>query len=74
MRSGAPGCDAVEASGWRRLRTDVASGVEVAIVAEELGRGLADVPFLGPMLAAELRRLAVRAPRRAGGRVTAPSI
>ena len=36
----------------------LASGVEVAIVAEELGRGLADAPFLGPTLAAELRRLA----------------
>jgi hypothetical protein len=36
----------------------VASGVEVAIVAAELGRGLADAPFLGPTLAAELRRLA----------------
>ncbi len=36
----------------------LASGVEVAIVAEELGRGLVDAPFLGPTLAAELRRLA----------------
>ena len=36
----------------------LASGVEVAVVAEELGRGLADTPFLGPTLAAELRRLA----------------
>ncbi len=27
-------------------------------MAEELGRGLADVPFVGPILAAELRRLA----------------
>ena len=36
----------------------LASGVEAAIVAEELGRGLADVAFLGPTLAAELRRLA----------------
>ena len=35
-----------------------ASAVEVAIVAEELGRGLADAAFLGPTLAAELRRLA----------------
>ena len=43
----------------------LASGVELAIVAEELGRGLADVSFLGPTLAAELRRLA-GAP--AGGR------
>jgi len=56
---------AVEASGWRELRTSTedgrapwASAVEVAIVAEELGRGLADAPFLGATLAAELRRLA----------------
>ena len=35
-----------------------ASGVEVAIVAEELARGLADAPFPGPTLAAELRRAA----------------
>ena len=56
---------AVEASGWRELRTATddggapwASAVEVAIVAEELGRGLADAPFLGATLAAELRRLA----------------
>jgi hypothetical protein len=54
---------AVTASGWRELRTATddgrpwASGVEVGIVAEQLGRGLADVPFLGPTLAAELRRL-----------------
>jgi alkylation response protein AidB-like acyl-CoA dehydrogenase len=55
---------AVEASGWRELRTPsdgdapLASAVEAAIVAEELGRGLADAAFLGPTLAAELRRLA----------------
>lgn len=55
---------AVAASGWRELRAadggdaPLASGVEVAIVAEELGRGLADASFLGPTLAAELRRLA----------------
>jgi Acyl-CoA dehydrogenase, C-terminal domain len=56
---------AVIASGWRELRvatgdedeTPLASGVEPAIVAEELGRGLADVSFLGPTLAVELRRL-----------------
>jgi alkylation response protein AidB-like acyl-CoA dehydrogenase len=54
---------AVEASGWRELRVagegeaPLASAVEVAIVAEELGRSLADVPFLGPTLAVELRRL-----------------
>ena len=35
-----------------------ASGVEVGVVAEELGRGVADTPFLGPTLATELRRAA----------------
>jgi alkylation response protein AidB-like acyl-CoA dehydrogenase len=55
---------AIAASGWRELRAPeaqgapLASGVEAAIVAEELGRGLADAPFLGPTLAADLRRLA----------------
>jgi alkylation response protein AidB-like acyl-CoA dehydrogenase len=55
---------AVEASGWRELRLagerdePLASAVEAAIIAEELSRGPADVPFLGPTLAAELRRLA----------------
>ena len=55
---------AVTAAGWRELRTaavgdrPLASGVEVGIVAEELGRGLADVSFLGPILAGELRRMA----------------
>jgi Acyl-CoA dehydrogenase, C-terminal domain len=55
---------AVAASGWRELRSPRddgapwASAVEVAIVAEALGRGLADVPFLGPTMAADLRRLA----------------
>jgi alkylation response protein AidB-like acyl-CoA dehydrogenase len=54
---------AVDESGWRELRVgtpegpSLASAVEPAIVAEELGRGLADVAFLGPTLAAELRRL-----------------
>ena len=54
---------AVAASGWRELRTaddaggPWASAVEVAIVAEELGKGVADTAFVGPTLAAELRRL-----------------
>jgi Acyl-CoA dehydrogenase, C-terminal domain len=48
---------AVEATGFRTLRTDGASGVEVAIVAEEFARGLVDVPFLGPVLGDDLRRL-----------------
>jgi hypothetical protein len=47
---------AVDATGWRSLRSDGASGVEVAIVAEEFGRGLVDVPYLGPALADELHR------------------
>jgi hypothetical protein len=55
---------AVADAGWRELRSadesglPWASGVEVGVVAEQLGRGLADTAFLGPTLAAELRRLA----------------
>jgi Acyl-CoA dehydrogenase, C-terminal domain len=62
---------AVAASGWRELRgagddgEPWSSGVEVAIVAEELGRGAADTALLGPTLAAEMRRLA-QAPAAAG--------
>lgn len=54
---------AVAAAGWRELRSAAddgapwASAVEAAIVAEELGRGLADTSYVGPTLAAELRRL-----------------
>jgi hypothetical protein len=46
----------IEMTGWRSLRSDGASGVEVAIVAEEFGRGLVDSPFLGPVLADDLAR------------------
>jgi alkylation response protein AidB-like acyl-CoA dehydrogenase len=55
---------AVAASGWRELRSadddgnPWSSGVEAAVVAEELGRGVADAAYLGPALAADLRRLA----------------
>jgi alkylation response protein AidB-like acyl-CoA dehydrogenase len=55
---------AVVAAGWREIRADdgygspLASGVEVSIIAEELGRCLADVAYIGPMVASELRRLA----------------
>jgi alkylation response protein AidB-like acyl-CoA dehydrogenase len=55
---------AVAAAGWRELRTPTddgkpwATAVEVAVIAEELGRGLADSAFLGPTLAADLRRRA----------------
>lgn len=52
----------VESTGWRALRSDGASGVEVAVVAEEFGRGLVDVPFLGPALSDDLGRLLGRAP------------
>lgn len=46
----------IDATGWRSLRSDGASGVEVAIVAEEFGRRLVDTPFLGPVLADDLGR------------------
>jgi len=54
---------AIDAAGWRELRAgdDVApwaSAVEVAIIAEELAYGVVDAPFLGPTLAADLRRRA----------------
>jgi alkylation response protein AidB-like acyl-CoA dehydrogenase len=55
---------AVAATGWRDLRTADADGrpwataVEVALVAEEMGRALADTALLGPTLAADLRRRA----------------
>src|SRR4029079_17637886 len=45
---------AVDGTGFRTLRSDEASGVEVAIVAEEFARGLVDVPFIGPVLADDL--------------------
>ncbi len=46
----------IATTGWRLLRSDGASGVEVAIVAEEFGRRLVDAPFLGPILADDLAR------------------
>jgi alkylation response protein AidB-like acyl-CoA dehydrogenase len=55
---------AITAAGWREVRgpTDdgapLASAVEAALVAEELARGLADTAFIGPTLAADLRRRA----------------
>lgn len=47
---------AVESTGWRSLRSDGACGVDVALVVEEFGRGLVDVPLLGPLLADDLGR------------------
>lgn len=58
---------AVEATGFRTLRSDGATGVEVAIVAEEFARGLVDVPFLGQVLADDLARRVGRAPSAAEG-------
>jgi hypothetical protein len=46
----------IQLTGWRSLRSDEATAVEVAIVAEEFGRGLVDAPFLGPVLADDLAR------------------
>ncbi|NED59732.1 acyl-CoA dehydrogenase, partial [Streptomyces sp. SID10244] len=46
----------IDRTGWRSLRSDGATGVEVAIVAEEFGRGLVDAAFLGPILADDLLR------------------
>ncbi|SEG92908.1 Acyl-CoA dehydrogenase [Thermomonospora echinospora] len=62
---------ALTGSGWRELRAPedegrpLASAVETAIVAEELGRGPADASFLGPTLATELRRRAGAEPATA---------
>jgi hypothetical protein len=55
---------AVRDAGWLELRHDggdgdpLASGVEAAIIADALGEALADVPFAGPILAADLARRA----------------
>lgn len=57
---------AVDATGFRTLRSDGASGVEVAIVAEEFARGLVDVPFLGPILGDDLRSRCGRTPAGVG--------
>jgi alkylation response protein AidB-like acyl-CoA dehydrogenase len=54
--------EAARRAGWYELRGPgegdgpLASGVEVAIIARELGRAAADVPFLGPVLAVDLAR------------------
>jgi alkylation response protein AidB-like acyl-CoA dehydrogenase len=56
--------DAAQRSGWFELRgpgdgdEPLASGVEVSIVARELGRGAADTAFLGPVVAIDLARAA----------------
>ena len=56
--------EAVRDAGWLELRRDrgdgdpLASGIEAAIIAEALGEAVADVPFSGPILAADLARRA----------------
>jgi alkylation response protein AidB-like acyl-CoA dehydrogenase len=56
--------EAVRDAGWLELRQDggdgapLASGVEAAIIADALGEAVADVPFAGPVLAADLVRRA----------------
>jgi alkylation response protein AidB-like acyl-CoA dehydrogenase len=56
--------EAVRDAGWLELREDggdgapLASGVEAAIIADALGEAVADVPFAGPILAADLARRA----------------
>jgi alkylation response protein AidB-like acyl-CoA dehydrogenase len=56
--------EAVRDAGWLELRraeddgAPLASGVEAALIAEALGETVADVPFAGPVLAADLARRA----------------
>ena len=56
--------EAVRDAGWLELRhaegdgDPVASGIEAAIIADALGEAVADVPFSGPILAADLARRA----------------
>ena len=54
--------EAVRSAGWLELRQGdddpLASGVEAAIIADALGEAVADVPFAGPILAADLTRRA----------------
>jgi alkylation response protein AidB-like acyl-CoA dehydrogenase len=56
--------EAVRDAGWLELRCDggdgapLGGGVEAALVADALGEAVADVPFAGPILAADLARRA----------------
>lgn len=54
---------AVREAGWLELRHDcdgapLTSGVEASIIADALGEAVADVAFMGPVLAADLARRA----------------
>jgi alkylation response protein AidB-like acyl-CoA dehydrogenase len=59
---------AVREAGWLTLHQDggdgepLATGIEAAIIADALGESVADVPFTGPLLAADLARRAGTAP------------
>lgn len=63
---------AVQSAGWWELRADggdgapLASGVEVCLIAEQMGRTLADVAFIGPSLAADAARRGADVPETAG--------
>jgi alkylation response protein AidB-like acyl-CoA dehydrogenase len=67
--------EAVRDAGWLELRHDggggapLASGVEASIIANALGEAVADVPFAGPVLSADLARRAGASPE--GGAVVA---
>jgi alkylation response protein AidB-like acyl-CoA dehydrogenase len=56
--------EAVRDAGWLELRQDageggpLASGVEAALIADALAESVADVPFAGPVLGADLARRA----------------
>lgn len=56
--------ESVRDAGWLELRSDdgeggpLASGVEAAVLADALAESVADVPFGGPVLAADLARRA----------------
>jgi hypothetical protein len=56
--------EAVRDAGWLELRHEgdggapLATGTEAAILADALGEAVADVPFAGPVLAADLARRA----------------
>jgi alkylation response protein AidB-like acyl-CoA dehydrogenase len=69
---------AVREAGWLELRHDsgegapLAGGVEASIIAEALGEAVADVPFAGPVLAADLARRADVEPE-AGAAVAFPA-
>jgi alkylation response protein AidB-like acyl-CoA dehydrogenase len=72
---------ALASTGWRSLREPdeghgpYASAVEAALVLEQLGRGLADAAFVGPTLAADLRRLAKLPPAETAETIaTAPDL